>query len=82
MRKILKKEIHCVWFIAHTNKDYEEFWTIDELCSETERYVTLFVFNKYCNCVEPYSGYPANTPNVIGLLKKDMTECIVYRHTS
>lgn len=82
MRKVLKKEPHCTWFIAHSNCDYEEFWNINELCSETERYITLFVYNKYCNCIEPYSGYPANTPNVIGLLKKDMAECIESRNAS
>lgn len=82
MRKVLKKEPHCTWFIAHSNGDYEEFWSVNELCSETDRYVTLFVYNKYCNCIEPYSGYPANIPNVIGLLKKDMDECIASRNAS
>lgn len=82
MRKVLRKEIHCIWFLAHTNCDYEEFQNVDELCSETERYITLFVYNKYYNCIEPYCGYPANTPNVIGLLKKTMFEDIASRDAS
>lgn len=76
MRIILKRESDKIWFLAHTNCDYEEFDNVDELCSENERYITLFVYNKYYNCIEPYRGYPANTPNVIGLLKEEMNGSI------
>lgn len=57
MRKIVKESGNCVWFIAPSNQDYEEL-DINELIDlpVNERYVTLYVYNKFYNCKEPYDG--------------------------
>lgn len=58
MRKEIKAESHCIWFIAPSNPDYEEV-DINEFINlpTDERYITLYVYNWLYNCIEPYSGW-------------------------
>lgn len=57
MRKIVNESGNCVWFLAPSNSDYEEV-DINELIELplNERYITLYVYNLYYNCKEPYDG--------------------------
>lgn len=70
MRKVLHKDKDRVIYIAHTNKDFEEFDTITELANESNKYLTLFVYNRYYNCIEPFSGYPVSRNPFKKLIKE------------
>lgn len=70
MRKILYKDRNIIVFIAHTNSDFEEFNSIVELVNENNKYLTLFIYNRFYSCIEPFNGYPANT-NPLNKLRQE-----------
>lgn len=65
---------NCVAFMAFSNYDHEEFDDINERVSENDVYITGYVYNKYCNCVEPYYGVSAKEKGAYKRVKGEMLE--------
>lgn len=60
--------------MAITNPDHETFDSIHDLVSETEKWITFFVYSSYFNRAEPWDGCPMNNCERIAKLKKELTQ--------
>lgn len=77
MKKVILRTSNCVWFIAHTNEDYELFDNISELSNDKNKIITLFIYSNYWNSLEPYDGKPYSKEwmkKIKEIIKKEMND--------
>lgn len=77
MKKVIARTSKGIWFITHTNEDYELFDNISELSNDKNKIITLFFYSNYFNSFEPYDGKPYSKEwlkEIKEIIKKEMND--------